>query len=124
MWLHLNITWQINIFLGHPMHVLIIQRPKNYHSSQYSEIGTRKWTEIVKRGTRARNTRHRLRNQIKHPISHKSKNIDANESFLSARKIAYNPINVMENILGSSAVLNRKLKKKRSEVIPFEKKLH
>lgn len=68
------------------MHVLIIQRPKNYHSSQYSEIGTRKWTEIVKRGTRARNTRHRLRNQIKHPISHKSKNIDANESFRSARK--------------------------------------
>lgn len=52
-----------------------------------------------------------------HPISHKNKNIDRIFSF--RKKIAYK--HDRQNILGSSAVLNRKLKeKKRNHSLPEE----
>lgn len=53
-----------------------------------------------------------------HPISHKNKNIDGIFSF--HKKIAYKR-DRQNNILGSSAVLNRKLKeKKRNHSLPEE----
>lgn len=53
-----------------------------------------------------------------HPISHKNKNIDGIFSF--RKKIAYKR-DRQNNILGSSAVLNRKLKeKKRNHSLPEE----
>lgn len=53
-----------------------------------------------------------------HPISHKNKNIDRIFSF--RKKIAYKR-DRQNNILGSSAVLNRKLKeKKRNHSLPEE----